>query len=121
MLAINQDSLGIQAQCVKNCCSHGPFGGIDTSKTCKGFKHSWQLWSGPLALGNHVMVFLNRYDHALTNVTFNLYADAKIPLGSYLVNDLWTSEEMEIEGQSDLTIPFIQPHAVLALRFEFQK
>ena len=93
----------------------------DFQTLCKGFKHSWQLWSGPLALGNHVMVFLNRYDHALTNVTFNLYADAKIPLGSYLVSDLWTSEEMEMEGQSDLTIPFIQPHAVLALRFEFQK
>ena len=74
-----------------------------------------------MALGNHVMVLLNRYDHALTNVTFNLYADAKIPLGRYLVSDLWTSEEMEMEGRSDLTIPFIQAHAVLALRFQPKK
>ena len=44
LLAINQDSLGIQAKCVKNCCSHqAPFGGIDTSKTCIGFRRSWQV------------------------------------------------------------------------------
>ena len=73
-----------------------------------------------MASQNHVLVVLNRYDHALTNVTFNLYVDAKIPLGCYLVSDLWTEGiEMEMEGQSDLTIPFIQAHAVLALRFEY--
>ena len=69
----------------------------------------------------HVLVLLNRYDHALTNITFDLYQDAKIPAGSYLVTDLWTGIEMELEGQSDLTIPYIEAHAVVALKFDRKK
>ena len=32
LIAVNQDSLGIQGQCVKDCCSHGSIGGL-TSPT----------------------------------------------------------------------------------------
>merc|ERR1712008_228031 len=132
LLAINQDSLGIQAKCVKNCCSHqAPFGGIDTSKTCIGFRRSLQVWSGPLSNGGQVMVFLNRYDIHLTNITIDLYKDAKIPVGNYHVKNLWpdqaaedagfTSEEAFVvsgNAGSNFTISNIEAHAVVALRFD---
>ena len=35
--------LGIQGTCVKDCCSHGPMGGITSKWTCYHFAHSWQV------------------------------------------------------------------------------
>ena len=35
--------LGIQGSCVKDCCSHGPMGGITSRWTCYHFAHSWQV------------------------------------------------------------------------------
>ena len=34
---------GIQGECVKDCCSHGPMGGITSQWTCYHFAHSWQV------------------------------------------------------------------------------
>ena len=36
---------GIQGECVKDCCSHGPLGGITSKWTCYYFSHSWQVKS----------------------------------------------------------------------------
>ena len=35
--------LGIQGECVKDCCSHGPLGGITSKWTCPQFSNSWQV------------------------------------------------------------------------------
>ena len=78
------------------------------------------------------MVFLNRYDIHLTNVTIDLYKDAKIPLGNYYVKDLWKDDqdatrrdyqeepEVAVVGNADsnFTISNIEAHAVVALRFD---
>lgn len=125
LLDINQDPMGIQATCVKNCCSHdGDYGGIDSLQTCPGFSNSWQIWSGPLANSSFVLVFLNRYDVGLTNVTFDLNRDGKIPPGTYRLKDLWNEsltppDEVVVgNASSNFTISNIEPHAVRALRFD---
>lgn len=62
LLAVNQDKLGVQVgpvvevvgvegggsrlaqgECVKDCCSHGPTGGLTSPQTCLYFAHSWQV------------------------------------------------------------------------------
>ena len=43
LLAVNQDPLGVQGECVKDCCSHGSTGGITSPQTCYHFSHSWQV------------------------------------------------------------------------------
>ena len=56
LLKVNQDSLGIQATCRKNCCSKGRFGGLYPAVTCPGFQNSWQIWSGPLENNDYVVI-----------------------------------------------------------------
>ena len=64
LISVNQDKLGVQATCKKNCCSHSLFGGgLYAPLTCPGFRSSWQTWSGPLENGDFVVIIVNRYDH----------------------------------------------------------
>ena len=64
LISVNQDKLGVQATCKKNCCSHSLFGGgLYAPLTCPGFRSSWQAWSGPLEHGDFVVIIVNRYDH----------------------------------------------------------
>jgi alpha-galactosidase len=93
LLAVNQDPLGVQATCRKNCCSHGHFGGMYPSVTCLGFQKSWQIWSGPLSNGDWIVIVVNRYDHNV-KIDFNWGQDAQVPDGIYTVRDLWTGEDL---------------------------
>ena len=95
MIEINQDPLGIQATCVKNCCSKGLLGGLYTPLTCLHFQNAWQVWSGPLLNGDHVVVIVNRFDHDV-NVEIDWQHDANIPHGIYEVRDLWNHKSLGI-------------------------
>ena len=108
LIAVNQDSLGIQGQCVKNCCSHGSIGGLTSPTSCYHFSHSWQVWAGPLAEDSWVVVIVNRFDKE-ESITMDWHKDAAIPVGKYHVQDLWTREMLpdvvvggeEWEGSSE--------------------
>ena len=51
------------------------------------------------------MVFLNRYDIQLTNITIDLYKDAKIPVGNYHVKNLWQDQLKDVTaGKTYLSI-----------------
>merc|ERR1711970_829572 len=93
LLAINQDILGIQGQCVKDCCSHGSLGGLTSPYTCHHFKHSWQVWAGPLSGGAFVVVVVNRFDKE-ESITMDWSADAAIPPGPYQLENLWSGDLM---------------------------
>lgn len=93
LLAINQDPLGIQGQCVKDCCSHGSTGGITSPQTCFHFAHSWQVWAGPLSEGSFVVVVVNRFDKE-ESITMDWMLDASIPSGNYNLENLWTGAEL---------------------------
>lgn len=89
LIAINQDKLGIQATCKKNCCSHSLFGGgLYAPLTCPGFMESWQAWSGLLENGDYVVIVVNRYDHDV-EIEIDWFKDALIPDGAYEIRDLW--------------------------------
>jgi len=91
LIAVNQDSLGIQGQCVKDCCSHGSIGGLTSPYSCGYFSHSWQVWAGPLAGDGWAVVILNRFDKE-ESITMDWHVDGSIPLGKYAVQDLWSGE-----------------------------
>jgi len=91
LIAVNQDSLGIQGQCVKDCCSHGSIGGLTSPYSCGYFSHSWQVWAGPLSGDSWVVVILNRFDKE-ESITMDWHVDGSIPLGNYAVQDLWSGE-----------------------------
>ena len=99
LIAVNQDSLGIQGQCVKvlkafyllmnglnvqDCCSHGSIGGLTSPYSCGYFSHSWQVWAGPLAGDSWAVVILNRFDKE-ESITMDWHVDGSIPLGNYTV------------------------------------
>ena len=103
LIAVNQDSLGIQGQCVKvlkanvhvkfpsnngsnvqDCCSHGSIGGLTSPYSCGYFSHSWQVWAGPLAGDGWAVVILNRFDKE-ESITMDWHVDGSIPLGKYAV------------------------------------
>ena len=61
LLGVNQDPLGEQATCVKDCCGREtPLGGTITPVTCRHFDAAWQVWTGPLEDGAYVVVVVNR-------------------------------------------------------------
>ena len=61
LLAVNQDPLGVQATCIKDCCGRETvLGGNLTPVTCPWFESSWQIWKGPLQGGDFVIIVLNR-------------------------------------------------------------
>lgn len=95
LIAVNQDVLGIQGQCLKDCCSHGSLGGILGAPACYHFAHSWQVWAGPLSDAGFVVVVVNRFDTEKF-VSLDWAEDAKIPHGPYTVQNLWTGA---MEGQ----------------------
>ena len=71
------------------------------------------------------MVVLNRFDYFLNDLTFDLNKDAKIPPGNYHLTDLWNKTKMgkflvesNAQKNSNFTIPNIEPHAVVAVRFD---
>ena len=97
---MNQDPLGIQATCRKNCCSKGTFGGLYPAVTCPGFQNSWQIWSGPLEHNDFVVVVVNRYDHQV-QIEFNWELDAKVPSGIYKLRDLWSHQDIGIIDTSE--------------------
>jgi len=115
LIAVNQDSLGIQGQCVKDCCSHGSIGGITSPTSCFHFSHSWQVWVGPLSGDSWVVTIVNRFDKE-ESIGMDWHEDAKIPLGNYHIQDLWSGEMLpdiivggeEWEGARWYGI--IQPH-----------
>ena len=89
LLDINQDRLGVQARCVKDCCSHQSTGGLTSPYSCHLFSHSWQVWAGPLADQAWVVLILNRFDKEIS-LTMDWHTQALIPLGTYQVEDLWS-------------------------------
>merc|ERR1711970_70824 len=93
LLAINQDPLGVQGQCIKDCCSHGSIGGITSPWTCYHFDHSWQVWAGPLVEGAFVVVVVNRFNKE-ESITMDWQGDAAIPLGKYHLENLWTGDQL---------------------------
>ena len=93
LISINQDELGVQGQCVKDCCSHGSTGGLTSPYSCYHFSHSWQVWTGPLSGDSWVVVIINRFDKE-ESVVMDWHADALIPLGSYHVEDLWSGDSL---------------------------
>jgi len=102
LLAVNQDSLGIQGRCVKDCCSHGSLGGLTAPYTCQYFHNSWQIWMGPLAGDAWVVVIVNRFDKE-ESVLLNWESDAGLTPGRYSLTDLWHGEslgEVEVGGLS---------------------
>jgi len=94
LLAVNQDPLGVQGECVKDCCSHGPTGGLTSPQTCFHFANSWQVWAGPLEGDAWVVVVLNRFDKE-EEITVDWAVDAKIPEGRYQLRDLWHGEDLQ--------------------------
>ena len=88
-----QDPLGVQGQCVKDCCSHGSPGGLLSPYTCHQFSHSWQVWAGPLAGSAWVVVVVNRFDKE-ESISMDWALDAAIPVGRYTLIDLWTGQEL---------------------------
>lgn len=95
LLAINQDKLGVQASCTKNCCSHGKFGGMYPAISCPGFQNSWQAWSGPLENDSYVVIAINRHDHDV-EIYMHWLRDAKIPEGTYTIRNLWEQKDLGI-------------------------
>lgn len=94
LIAVNQDPLGVQGQCLKDCCSHGSVGGVLGASGCVHFHHSWQVWGGPLEGGSFVIVVVNRFEEE-KQVSMNWNLDAKIPPGLYTVEDLWSGEVVD--------------------------
>ncbi|XP_059087269.1 uncharacterized protein LOC131883741 [Tigriopus californicus] len=89
LLDINQDSLGNQATCVKNCCSRGVMGGIDSEKTCPWFKSSFQIWKGRLSRNSFVVAIINRFDQRQT-IDFLWMDDVYLTKGqTFSIRDLW--------------------------------
>jgi len=82
LLAVNQDKLGVQGECVKDCCSHGPTGGLTSPQTCLHFAHSWQVWAGPLENGSWAVVILNRFAKE-ESIVVDWASDAKLPPGRW--------------------------------------
>ncbi|XP_023332001.1 alpha-galactosidase [Eurytemora carolleeae] len=91
LIAVNQDPLGIQGQCLKDCCSHGSMGGLLGAEGCIHFHHSWQVWGGPLSGNSFVVVVINRFD-VEKQILMNWSEDAMVPAGVYSVQDLWTGD-----------------------------
>ena len=89
LISINQDVLGVQARCVKDCCSHQSTGGLTSPYSCHLFSHSWQVWTGPLAGQAWVVLILNRFDKEIS-LTMDWHTQALVPLGTYQVEDLWS-------------------------------
>ena len=117
---MNQDPLGIQATCRKNCCSKGHFGGLYPVITCAGFQNSWQIWSGPLQNNDFVVVVINRYNHDI-KLEFDWEIDAQVPKGVYKVQDLWTQEILGVVNTSkqNLFQNKLGFHDNLAFRLQF--
>jgi len=95
LIAVNQDPMGVQAECLKDCCSHGSLGGIIGGEGCFHFHHSWQVWGGPLSEGSYVILVLNRFDKE-EQIVMDWSVDAKLPPGSYSVQDLWSGEMIDV-------------------------
>ena len=96
LLAVNQDALGVQATCVKNCCGRDTiWGGVDTPINCHFFSSTWQVWSGPLSGGAWVVVVVNRFDTD-QEINMDWSLDAHVPAGRYAVKDLWTHNYIAI-------------------------
>ena len=91
---MNQDVLGVQGRCVKDCCSHGSTGGILSPYTCYHFSHSWQVWTGPLEGGHIAVVVVNRFDKEEA-VEMDWSGEAGVAPGRYRLEDLWTGEVVE--------------------------
>ena len=89
--------IGIQGTCVKNCCSHGPLGGITSKWTCYYFSHSWQVWRGSLSGGSYAVVVLNRFNVS-KDIRLDWAKDAAIPVSPiqeenlYELQDLWSGQ-----------------------------
>ena len=123
LLDINQDSLGVQATCRKNCCSKSKFGAMYPALSCPEFMNSWQVWSGPLSGGDFVVLLLNRYDHDIKDVRFDWSKDAKIPEGTYEVSDVWkpnTNESIIIDTAKNKTwtVPLLGFHDNWTIRLK---
>ena len=118
LLKINQDPLGVQATCRKNCCSKSQYGAMYPA-LCPEFMSSWQIWSGPLAGGDYVVLVLNRYDHDIKDVVIT-FKDAMVPEGIYEVDNVWESDNnktiIDTSEDKTWTIPFLGFHDNLTLR-----
>ena len=93
LIDINQDLLGVQARCVKDCCSHQSTGGLTSPYSCHLFSHSWQIWAGPLASNAWVVLVLNRFDKEIS-FSMDWHTEALIPVGRYEVEDVWRGERV---------------------------
>ena len=60
LIEVNQDPLGVQATCVKDCCGKGPLGGNIPMVTCPHYYTALQIWQGHLENGAFVVVIVNR-------------------------------------------------------------
>ena len=110
LIGINQDPLGVQATCRKNCCGKGPYGAIYPQLTCPHFSSSWQVWQGPLEHNAFVVIVLNRYDHDI-DINLHWRKNAKIPPGKFLLRDLWKRENVaEIDSEKYFDIGKLKSH-----------
>ena len=98
LIAINQDSLGVQGRCVLN----------DTV-------NSVQVWAVPLEDGDVAAILFNRHDQAMRNVTA-LWSDLGIAPSSapMSIRDLWLHREMGLFNASYSAT--LRPHASITVR-----
>lgn len=110
LLAVNQDPLGVQATCRKNCCGKGPTGAIFPQVTCPHFDKSWQIWQGPLAKGAFIVIVLNRFDYE-TEINLNWAEDADLPPGMrFVLRDLWQGKDLGVIFSGDNWKGTLQEH-----------
>jgi len=106
IIAINQDPLGVQA-----------FSIWSSDETTK----AQQIWAGPLAGGDVVLVLFNRADDNITNITVpwqyipNLSPDATVILQDLWCNDSDANQSCNTTATRSFTTA-VAPHDVAAYR-----
>ncbi len=81
---------------MKDCCGDGTLGAIIPQVSCPNYRNVWQVWQGPLAGGDLVVVLVNRFETE-QDIQLDWAQDAQVPPGTYTVR-ADPPHEFEIHG-----------------------
>ena len=104
LIAINQDSLGVQASRVKR--------DVQTDGTT-------EVWGGPLSDNRYVLILFNRGEDK-KNIFVSISNDLKVAYDNYSQRDVINHKDMGISTNDKITAE-VQRHSVVAYVLKFYK
>ena len=104
LIQINQDPLGIQGRCKKNC------------KNSDRYAKRVQVYAAPLANGDMAVVVMNWNDVDSGEITFT-FVEIGILDKVRAVQNLWMKDQPNEFAEKTFTVSKIPPHGNVALKF----